>query len=379
MSTHCAQPNGGIHRSRSAGRIAALALLVAALGGVPARASEVAEQHEDEGSRCYREKQYECSVREFLAAYNIDQQPRYLFNIAQAYKLLGDSTEAVSYYQRYLEQSDIKIDPTIKADIERYIRLMAPQQAQKGGAGGGGVGPEPTPVLVAEEIVDLEELSDQIVKDYKAGNTALALELLNQVREVYNLRRDPLVLYYLGRTYDRMDKRKDALDYYRRYLASQAGDPQRRSESQARVVVLTPPPPGRKYLKVALPLMALGLAGVVTGAGLYVETSSNFDKYQTPGTEQDKRDLRDHGNTLGLGSIIAYSAGGAILGTGFILFTVALKKGLRQKQEAAPREGPPQAAERLGLLPPATGQASITRLGVQPLLGGGGVLLQGAF
>ena len=48
---------------------------------------------------------------------------------------------------------------------------------------------------------------------------------------------------------------------------------------------------------MAKPALAIpGLAGVLTGVGLYVQSDSNFQLFQNESDEQKKRALRDKGN-----------------------------------------------------------------------------------
>ena len=358
--------------------IFALALGAVTLTAPPVRAATTAEDHEEEGARLYRQKQYDGAIKEFQAAYALEPLPRYLFNIGQAYRRLGYAQEAVDYYLRFL-QLEPKPDPTIKVDLDTFIATYQAEQEPKG-IQSDRAEPEPPPQLVQEEIADAEELFEQYVRDYKAGNLASASDLLNQMKEVYAQRRDPVLLFYMARSFDRVGNRAEALDAYRRYLATEPSDPQRRATAAAQVLVLTPPPPGRKFLYASAGLAAVGLAGVVTGVGLFFAANSNLEQFQVPADENQKRDLKARGETLGLASLISYGAGGAFLATSVVLLGVALKKGVRQRQEAIQRPAPPAPAlpgRQLSLIPVPT--TPHLRLGVTPLLGGGALWLQGAF
>lgn len=89
----------------------------------------------------------------------------------------------------------------------------------------------------------------------------------------------------MARSFDRVGNRAEALDAYRRYLATEPSDPQRRATAAAQVLVLTPPPPGRKFLYASAGLAAVGLAGVVTGVGLFFAANSNLEQFQVPADE----------------------------------------------------------------------------------------------
>lgn len=313
------------------------------LASAPCLADTV-EEHDEEGERLYIQKQYESALREFRAAYRLNAQPRFLFNIGQCYRRLGLGPEAVDYFQRYLHEEKSP-DPTIRAELYAYIDQIQAAQDSQEKKREKPQKPEPPPRLVADEIVDLEDLGDQVVRDYKSGSSASANELLSQVKQVFNQRHDPIVFYYVARTYERMGKRNEALEYYRRYLGTEETDSPLRQQAAAQLVILTPPPPGQKLLWPALALGILGVAGIATGIGLYFESSTTFNQYLQPLPEPDKRALRERGEPLALGSTVAYAVGGGLLGTAAIFSVVALVKGVRKKPPSLIRVPSPDEIE----------------------------------
>ena len=359
--------------------LALLPLLVLLLAGLPgtARAEDTADGHEEEGARLYQDKNYEGAIKEFQAAYNLSPQARYLFNIGQSYRRIGLSQEATDFYERYLQEEQHP-DPTIRADLLTYITQAQAAQGvtQKRQAGSGD--PEPPPPLVADEVIDAEELFDQAVKEYKAGNVAVSNDLLNQLRDVYAQRHDPLMLYYFGQAYERMGRKKEALESYERYVAAESSDQQRRAQAAARVSALTPAPPGQKFLWPSLALGVLGIGGVVTGIVFFTQANDNFDSYSKPGNEADKRGLRDNGNSLSLGSVIGYSVGGGLLAGAATFLTVALVKGVKSKPLPLPNlTSAGRFDGRFGGRFDALGLD--LGLGLMPVRGGGAFVLRGAF
>ncbi len=304
------------------------------LGSQPARGQEEsASVYEEEGARLFLSKSYEGAIKQFTQAYRLDPKPQYLFNIGQSYRKLGLAAEAAEYYQRYLHDEQ-KIDPTIYADLTQYIdQYYASQEKAGGRPKSTAEPPEPAPLLAAEEIADAEELIAQYVRDYRAGNQAVANEIMDQLKGVLQLRRDPILMYHIANGYDQVRRRRDALEYYRRFVAIETADPRLRRRSFERIAILTPAPPGQKYLWPSLALAIPGLAGVLTGVGLYVQSDSNFQLFQNESDEQKKRALRDKGTGLSIGSTAAYAAGGALLAGAGVFAIVALKKGIRQSSE----------------------------------------------
>lgn len=324
---------------------------------------QTATNHEEEGARLYQAKEYVSAIRQFNAAYKLDPKPKYFLYIAQVYRKLGLATEALEYYQRYLRDEQ-KPDPLLRADILSYIEQVqeslnpAAGQPQK-------LVREPTPYLTEDEMLDAEEHFNQFVRDYKEGRNAAALDRMNQLKEVYRTRRDPTMLYYIASAFDRVKKTSEALEYYRRYLGTEPPDNPLRARAAARVRTLRPPPPGQKYLWPSLALGAVGLAGVLTGVGLFVQSKDTFDQFERTVTEAEKRALRERGQPLITGSAVAYGVGGGVLAMALGFSITAVKKGVRQKPEVYPRE-PDQ-------------EAPAPTLSVLPLAGGAGLTLGGSF
>ena len=85
---------------------AACILLVCSLGVAhaqpkPASKSMAAAAYA-EGQRRYAAGDYAAAAANFLAAYDADPDPVYLFNTAQAFRFAGDCAEAATYYRKFL-------------------------------------------------------------------------------------------------------------------------------------------------------------------------------------------------------------------------------------------------------------------------------------
>lgn len=352
---------------------------------------ESADGHDEEAARYYERKMWDAARREWMAAYNMDARPRYLFNIGQTYRKENLHREAVDHFLRYfseIERPEYKgkdrLDPTVKIDLEAYVAQMRAELERIGQPKDRSANnTEPAPYLVSDEIVEAEELFDQMVKEYRAGNTAVAKDLEKRLDEVYRQRQDPVLLLYFAQAYEKIGKKREALDSYRRYIATEPADLQQRRLANERFSALTPPPPGQKYLWPALIFGALGLAGVGAGVGTFIEANNNFTAFQEAQTETEKLDRRKRGEDLNLYSIISYAGGGALLATSAIFLGVAIKKGVRQKQNLMPTIQRGDSQARLDLLrplsTPSSNRFNITSLGLMPLVGGGTIILRGSF
>src|SRR5262249_26705776 len=59
-------------------------------------------KHYTDGATHYQLEEYDQAIVEFKEAYRLSQDPNYLFNIAQAYRLSKNCGEAKMYYKKYL-------------------------------------------------------------------------------------------------------------------------------------------------------------------------------------------------------------------------------------------------------------------------------------
>jgi hypothetical protein len=73
--------------------------------GSPARAAAVkrAREHFQTGQRLYTISRYREALEQFKNAFLEMEDPVFLYNIAQCHRLLGENSEAVRFYRRYVE------------------------------------------------------------------------------------------------------------------------------------------------------------------------------------------------------------------------------------------------------------------------------------
>lgn len=107
----------------------ALGLSFAALaaGPRPRRAAELAKDAE----RLYLKAQYKEAAELSKKAYEIEPEPKYLYNIARALDQAGDLPSSLDYYRQYVASSET--DPTLlkraSLSIERLRTLISKQEA----------------------------------------------------------------------------------------------------------------------------------------------------------------------------------------------------------------------------------------------------------
>ncbi|MEO8700189.1 MAG: hypothetical protein ABI867_09100 [Kofleriaceae bacterium] len=110
-------------------RIAAVAFVLAALAGSAAADPDAAEKRYVEGAKLYNLGKFKAAIVEFEAAYQLEPDARYLFNLAQAHRLDGNFDRAIFFYRRFLETADDKdVD---RADIEAKIAAVETERTAK--------------------------------------------------------------------------------------------------------------------------------------------------------------------------------------------------------------------------------------------------------
>jgi tetratricopeptide (TPR) repeat protein len=104
-----------------------------------------AKEHYQRGTSYYDLGRYQDAIKEFEAAYHLKNDPAFLYNLAQSYRLAGDAENALRLYRTYLRYVP---KPANRAEIDDRIKQLEQQLANKGTGtttppGGGGTAPPP--------------------------------------------------------------------------------------------------------------------------------------------------------------------------------------------------------------------------------------------
>jgi hypothetical protein len=98
---------------------------------VSAEDQRTAEEHLARGLALYGQKHYTEAVEEFRAGSAVHADPRLLYALAQALRLAGQCTEAVTYYQRFLDQAPGPAqEVAARANLERCREPVSSEPAQ---------------------------------------------------------------------------------------------------------------------------------------------------------------------------------------------------------------------------------------------------------
>src|SRR4029077_3887996 len=96
----------------------------------PVDIKAAAKDHYDRGRSFYDLGRYDDAIKEFEAAYQLKNDPAFLFNLAQSYRQAGNHEQALHFYKTYLRY--VPKAPN-KADIEEKIKNEEQLVAKGGG------------------------------------------------------------------------------------------------------------------------------------------------------------------------------------------------------------------------------------------------------
>lgn len=126
-----------------------------ALPDAGASADVEVDEHVAQGHRLYLLGRYQDAIAEYRRAYELRADPQFLFQIAEAYRQLGATEQALFYYERYLAGAAAGPDRAVAeqrvAEIES-LRAAPPAPSPAAGlaaAPGAAQGPtakRPTPI-----------------------------------------------------------------------------------------------------------------------------------------------------------------------------------------------------------------------------------------
>jgi hypothetical protein len=116
--------------------LAAVACACLAAFGGAARADDpppqdAARARFDHGQKLYNLGKFRDAIADFEAAYELDPDPVYLFNLAQAHRLDNNIDRALFFYRRYL---DLQPDAANREEVEGRIKALEVERDAKAAA-----------------------------------------------------------------------------------------------------------------------------------------------------------------------------------------------------------------------------------------------------
>ncbi len=183
-----------------------------------------------QGQEAYAAGDFPRAFERFLCAYRISRSPDLAYNVARVAERMGESGGALRYYRLYLESDPAPTEADRTAVLEKVVELRARIEAEAQGG-------TPRPPTEEELRGEAQRWFERGLVVYRRGEYEAALQAFT---EAYRFARLPDIVYNLARTCERMDRRGDAVDYYREYLRRRPDAPDR-AEVEATIVRLGSP------------------------------------------------------------------------------------------------------------------------------------------
>jgi hypothetical protein len=107
-----------------------------ALAGGPSWAADdsaaaQARLHYQKAASLYELGRYQEAIPEYEAAFQLKNDPAFLYNLAQCHRLAGNLEQALHFYRRYLVKDAKETKPALRADAENRIAQLEKLIAQK--------------------------------------------------------------------------------------------------------------------------------------------------------------------------------------------------------------------------------------------------------
>ncbi len=186
------------------------------------------------GTQHYQAGRLNEALEDFLGAWRILPGPELAYNVARTYERIADHSRAIQFYRHYLQRA--APDAAERADVERRIRAMEDIARRQRG-----------------QIRELPPSQDQLAQEartfFERGVTMYRRRqyeaAMAAFTAAYNFTRPSPpaeVLYNLAMTAERLERRQDAIDYYREYARTLPRDSEERREIDAHVAELRAQP-----------------------------------------------------------------------------------------------------------------------------------------
>jgi tetratricopeptide (TPR) repeat protein len=201
-------------RARVAPGVRALALLSLLLVAAPAAAQtevEIAEARDAfvGGSEHYAAGRLAQALEAFLTAWRLVPGPELAFNVGRTYARMGDADHGIEFYRHYLRRA--APDAPQRADVEaRIAELEEIRERQRASI-------YQAPPTEDELTREARTFFLRGVSMFRRRRYEAALQAFTAA---YHFARLPEVIYNLAVTSERLQRRQDAVDFFREYARS---------------------------------------------------------------------------------------------------------------------------------------------------------------
>lgn len=151
----------------------------------------------------YQEGKFVEALLEFKRAYKLRPTPGILFNIARCREQLSQWNEAIEAYEQFAKETD---DPRARTEALDKVEFLKAKT-------GASAGDDPYKARIEAGR-----------KAYGAGDYEAAI---GEFKAAYDLKATPGPLFNIAKSYERMARYEEAIDYYQQYLEAAPSAPDR--------------------------------------------------------------------------------------------------------------------------------------------------------
>jgi tetratricopeptide (TPR) repeat protein len=235
-----------------------------------ATTSAAAEEFTEAGRLYYENGQYLEALQAFERAYDIAPSAPLAYNIARTHEELSQWPEAIEFYETYLE---METDPRERAEVLDKLEILKKR-----------VGTDPNdPQVLFEARMEAGRTA------YRRGDYETAI---SEFAAAFEIEQDSAALYNIGKSYERLARYEEAIDYLSQYLELEPDAPDR-ADVEETIIRL------RKAIRERF--QELAVSSEPPGADIYIDDreeglvgQTNFRFKLTPGEHTLYLDLNGY-------------------------------------------------------------------------------------